>query len=182
MITVTIPAAELFDESKEEYIYTKETAITLEHSLVSVSKWESKWEKPFLSGEKLSGDKLISYIQCMTTTQNVDPNVYKVIPASILKEIEDYISSKQTATWFRDDKRSASRRTVTSELIYFWMINYGIPFECQKWHLNRLVTLIRVCQEETKANSKNGNSNQAAALKERQALNELRKSKYHTKG
>lgn len=175
MLTITIPAAELFDESTLEYIYTKTTTIQLEHSLVSVSKWESKWEKSFLS-TKLTNEQLYDYIRCMTITQNVDPNIYKVIPEKQMKEIEKYINSKQTATWFGNSKKQApSRRVITSELIYYWMIACGIPFECQKWHLNRLITLIRVCQEESQPSKK-------MTTKERQALNKARLQKYHTRG
>lgn len=175
MKTITIPGAELFDEKTNEYIYTKETTITIEHSLVSVSKWEAKWEIAFLNA-KMTREQSIDYIRCMTITQNVDPNIYKAIPNSLLKEINDYIDSKQTATWFNEKNNRAQRpRTVTSELIYYWMIACGIPFECQKWHLNRLITLIRVCQEESKPSKK-------MTLEERKALNNARRQKYRTKG
>lgn len=175
MITVTIPEAELFDETTNEYIYTKKTTLALEHSLVSVSKWESKWEKPFLS-TKLTREQSVDYIRCMTITQNVDPNVYNVIPQNVIKEVNDYIDSKQTATWFGGDtNKKAPKKIVTSELVYYWMISCGIPFECQKWHLNRLITLIRVCQEESQPSKKMTN-------KERQALNMARRNKLKTKG
>lgn len=175
MKTITIPAAELFDESTNEYIYTRETTIKIEHSLVSVSKWEAKWEIPFLS-TKMTREQSIDYIRCMTITQNVDPNIYKAIPTSLLNEVNKYIDSKQTATWFNDKKNGPHRqRTVTSELIYYWMIACGIPFECEKWHLNRLVTLIRVCQEESKPSKQ-------MTLEERKALNNARRQKYRTKG
>ena len=144
-------------------------------SHATVSKWEAKWEIPFLK-TTMSKEQYIDYIRCMTITQNVDPNIYKVIPNNLLKEINKYIDSKQTATWFNDnDKKTNRNRIVTSELIYYWMIACEIPFECQKWHLNRLITLIRVCQEESKP------SKQMTA-KERKALNDARKKKYHTKG
>ena len=175
MKTITIPAAELFDENTNEYIYTRETTIKIEHSLVSVSKWEAKWEVPFLNA-KMSREQSIDYIRCMTITQNVDPNIYKTIPNSLLKEVNEYIDSKQTATWFNDkNNRAHKQRTVTSELIYYWMIACGIPFECEKWHLNRLVTLIRVCQEEAKPSKQ-------MTLEERKALNNARRQKYRTKG
>ena len=175
MKTITIPAAELFDENTNEYIYTRETTIKIEHSLVSVSKWEAKWEVPFLNA-KMSREQSIDYIRCMTITQKVDPNIYKTIPNSLLKEVNEYIDSKQTATWFNDkNNRAHKQRTVTSELIYYWMIACGIPFECEKWHLNRLVTLIRVCQEEAKPSKQ-------MTLEERKALNNARRQKYRTKG
>lgn len=175
MKTITIPAAELFDENTNEYIYTRETTIKIEHSLVSVSKWEAKWEIPFLNA-KMTREQSIDYIRCMTITQNVDPNIYKAIPSSLLKEVNAYIDSKQTATWFNDKKNGPHKmRTVTSELVYYWMIASGIPFECEKWHLNRLITLIRVCQEEAKPSKK-------MTLEERKALNNARRQKYRTKG
>lgn len=175
MLKITIPGAELFDEDTGEFISTKETSLTLEHSLVSVSKWESKWEHPFI-GRKLTTEESIDYIQCMTLTQNVDPLIYKNIPAEIIQNVVDYIDSKQTATWFGKDKnKSSNRKAVTSEVIYYWMILCGIPFECQKWHLNRLLTLIRVCQEESKPNKK-------MTAQERYALNMARRKKFNTKG
>ena len=175
MKTITIPAAELFDESTNEYIYTRETTIKIEHSLVSVSKWEAKWETPFLNA-KMTREQSIDYIRCMTITQNVDPNIYKAISTSLLNEVNKYIDSKQTATWFNDKKNGPHKmRTVTSELIYYWMIASGIPFECEKWHLNRLITLIRVCQEESKPSKQ-------MTLEERKALNNARRQKYRTKG
>jgi hypothetical protein len=112
----------------------------------------------------------------MTLTQNVDPNVYKVIPENLMNEINSYSNSKQTATWFREDSnKRGPKKVVTSEVIYYWMIACGIPFECQKWHLNRLLTLIRVCQEENKPSRK-------MTAQERQALNMARRNKFKSKG
>lgn len=175
MIKVTIPAAEFFDESTYKFFTTKETTIALEHSLVSISKWESETEKPFI-GKELTPEETELYVKCMTITQNVDPLIYSAIPATVMKQISDYINRKQTATWFRDDgQKRGPKRVVTSELIYYWMIQCGIPWECEKWHINRLLTLIRVCQEENKPNKQ-------LSYKERAALNAARKKKFHTKG
>lgn len=174
MLKVTIPSGELYDELNNEFVETKETTISLEHSLVSISKWESKWEKAFL-GTKMTHEESIDYIKCMTLTQNVDPNVYRVIPDDLISKINEYSNSKQSATWFREDKKQSSRKVITSEVIYYWMISCGIPFECQKWHLNRLLTLIRVCQEESKPSRK-------MTLQERNALNMARRNKFKSKG
>lgn len=175
MLKITIPGGELFDESTNEFITAKETTLVLEHSLVSISKWEAKWEKAFLD-TKMTHEESIDYVRCMTLTQNVDPNVYKLIPTKLMDEINKYSNSKQTATWFREDQNQRrTRKVVTSEVIYYWMITCGIPFECQKWHLNRLLTLIRVCQEENKPSRK-------MTSQERQALNMARRKKFKSNG
>lgn len=154
MLTMTIPAGEFYDEAKGEYVYTKQQTLQLEHSLVSLSKWESKWKKPFLNKKKeqapRSLEESIDYIRCMTVTQNIDPLVYITMAQhpDLINQVNDYINDSHTATWFskkEGEGPSISREEVTSELIYYWMINCQIPFECQKWHLSRLLTLIKVC-------------------------------------
>lgn len=146
MLTITIPATELFNDKTQEFISTPEKTIQLEHSLVSLSKWESKWNKPFLSKEQKTTEETIDYIKCMTITQNVDPNIYNSLTNKNIEEINSYIDKPMTATTFSNNSStSRSREVITSELIYYWMIALNIPMECQKWHLNRLLTLIRVC-------------------------------------
>lgn len=146
MLQITIPAMEQWDEAKEEYVYTKERTLQLEHSLVSLSKWESKWCKSFLSNKNITEEETMDYIRCMTLTQNVPKEVYDYIPDSIVEQITAYINAPMTATYFSgNENKRLNREVVTSELIYYWMIALNIPFECQKWHLNRLLTLIRVC-------------------------------------
>ena len=144
MLTVTIPPFELYDEEKEEFITSKGATLLLEHSLVSLSKWESKWCKPFLSKEDKTPQETSSYIVCMTITQNVDSKVYLNIPQGVIDQVRDYIDRPMTATVIAK-QTSKSREIITSEIIYYWMIALTIPFECQKWHLNRLLTLINVC-------------------------------------
>ncbi len=146
MLRIIVPAAELWDEINEEFIYKDEQALQLEHSLVSLSKWESKWCKPFLSKDEKTMEETIDYIRCMTLTQNVKPDVYECLSSENIQQVNKYIQAPMTATWFNDmgtGKRNSEQ--ITSELIYYWMIALNIPFECQKWHLNRLFTLIRVC-------------------------------------
>ena len=145
MLQITVPAVEMWDESTETYINTKETTLQLEHSLVSVSKWESKWCKSFLSHTNKTYDETIDYIKCMTLTRDVDPLVYYGLTNDNIEQINKYIAAPMTATSFSDKNGKGGREIITSELIYYWMISQNIPFECQKWHLNRLLTLIRVC-------------------------------------
>ena len=147
MLTITIPAVEMFNEETNEFLVAKkEQTLQLEHSLVSLSKWESKWCKAFLSKEEKSVIETLDYIKCMTITQNVDPDVYNRLTRANIDEINKYIEAPMTATTFYGDtQKGHSKETVTSELIYYWMISLNIPMECQKWHLNRLLTLIRVC-------------------------------------
>ena len=180
MLRVTIPATELWDESKEEFISTKEQTLQLEHSLVSLSKWESKWHKPFLSKDTKTEEETLDYIKCMTITQNVDPDVYNHIPNSVREEIKEYINDKMTATWFAEDKNSkSSSEQTTSELVYYWMITQNIPFECEKWHLNRLLTLIKVCNIKNQPPKKMSNK---ALMSRNAALNAARRKQFNTRG
>jgi hypothetical protein len=147
--TIKIDQTELFDEENSRIITVKETELVLEHSLLSVSKWEAIWKKPFLvDGALDTNEKVISYIKCMTITpQKPDPNVYLCLKEKDVKEIVDYINDPMTATWFKEEKKKKqiNKEILTSEVIYWQMIALQIPIEFQKWHLNRLTTLIRVC-------------------------------------
>lgn len=146
MLKITIPGSELYDEASGEFVTTKEQTLQLEHSLISLSKWESKWHKPFLSKEQKTDEEIRDYIRCMTITPNVSPEVYLFIPKSIMSQIDAYLEDSMTATWFNEKKKNAvNREVITAEIIYYWMISLNIPFECEKWHLNRLFTLIEVC-------------------------------------
>jgi hypothetical protein len=144
MLQITIPSVEYYDSVKEEFVEAKETTIRLEHSLLSLSSWESKWNKPFLSSEK-SAEEVLDYIRCMTLTQNVDPRVYTRLTKENIEAINNYIDAPMTATTFTTDNKVSKKETITAEIIYYWMIASNIPFECQKWHLNKLLTLIKVC-------------------------------------
>lgn len=180
MLRITIPAQELWDSDKQEFIYTKEQVLQLEHSLVSVSKWEAKWCKTFLSKKEKTYEETVDYIKCMTITQNVDPDVYNYLTEENMKEINNYISAPMTATWFSDERTgSANNEQVTSELIYYWMIALNVPFECQKWHLNRLLTLIRVCNIKNKPPKKMSKSE---IMSRNAALNAARRKQLGTKG
>ena len=180
MLRLTVPPIELWDSVREEFIYTKEHTLQLEHSLVSVSKWESKWCKPFLGKEGKTREETLDYIKCMTLTQNVDPMVYNYLRDEQFKQVKDYINASMTATWFREEKNvRPNREQVTSELIYYWMVAYNIPFECQKWHLNRLLTLIRICNVKNQQPKKTPKKDM---LRERSALNKARRQQLGSKG
>ena len=180
MLRITIPAVEQWDEVKQEFIYTKEQTLSLEHSLVSLSKWESKWCKPFLTKQEKTFEETLDYIKCMTITQNVDPEVYNYLTNENIKEINEYIGAPMTATYFSDEKTSkTSREQVTAELIYYWMIALNIPFECQKWHLNRLLTLIKVCSIKNQPPKKRSKKD---IMSRNAALNAARRKQLNTKG
>lgn len=180
MLEITIPPNDLWDEKNEQFIHIKETNLRLEHSLVSLSKWESKWNKVFLSKKEKSTEETIDYVKCMTLTKNVDPNVYYGLTPENFKQINDYIAAPMTATYFsKEQKKGNSREQVTSELIYYWMIAYNIPFECQKWHLNRLITLVRVCEVK---NEKPKKMSKGDIMRRNASINAARRKKYHSKG
>lgn len=167
MFSLTIPETELWDEKTEEFIRIKPCTLTLEHSLVSISKWESKWKRPFFKKPPENEDELLDYIKCMTITQNVNDLVYRSLTYDSITKIGDYMNDPMTATWFMDKNRRGRDRVVTSELVYCWMFKFNIPIECQKWHINRLMTLIRVCAEENGEPEKMSKKDMAALNKAR---------------
>ena len=180
MLQITIPAVELWDERKQEFVITKEQTLQLEHSLVSISKWESKWCKPFLTKQEKTFEETLDYIKCMTITQNVDPEVYNYLTNENIKEINEYIEAPMTATYFSDEKTNkTSREQVTAELIYYWMIALNIPFECQNWHLNRLLTLIKVCSIKNQPPKKRSRKE---IMSRNAALNAARRKQLNTRG
>jgi hypothetical protein len=180
MLQITIPALELFDEAKNEFVTTKEQTLQLEHSLVSLSKWEPKWCKPFLSKQDKTPEELLDYVKCMTITQNVDPDTYRFLTNDNLRQINSYIEAPMTATTFSDDKNGKkNREIVTAELIYYWMIALNIPFECQKWHLNRLLTLVKVCNIKNQPPKK---MSKKELMNRNAALNAARRKQFNTSG
>lgn len=180
MLQIHVPAGEFWDERDDTFINTKETILSLEHSLVSLSKWESKWCKPFLGKEEKTDEEIIDYVKCMTLTQNVDPNVYMALSIDNLNDIKEYINDPHTATTIRENPNTPkSREIITSELIYYWMISLNIPFECQKWHLNRLLMLVKVCNAKNTP-PKKMSTNQI--LSRNAALNAARRKQLHSKG
>ena len=179
MLKITIPEMEFYDEDNNEFITFNEQVLQLEHSLVSISKWESKWHIPFLDGKDKTLEQIIDYVRCMTITQNVKPEVYNRLTEDNLKAINDYIENPMTATTFSDINQRPSREIITSEIIYYWMVSFNIPFECQKWHLNKLLTLIKVCNIK---NSPPKKMSRQEILSRNRALNEARKKNLNTRG
>ena len=179
MLKITIPKQELWDVRQEKFIITKSASLQLEHSLVSLSKWESKWHKPFLGKDK-TVEETVDYIRCMTLTQNVNPSVYDFIDNEIIKQVSDYIADPMTATWFsKETKSSSNHEVITAEIVYYWMITRNIPFECQKWHLNRLLTLIRVFDAKSESSKK---LNRKEIAQRNAALNAARRKTLNSKG
>lgn len=179
MLKITIPNIEQYDEVRNEFISTREQVLKLEHSLVSISKWEAKWCKPFLSREEKTFNESVDYIRCMTITQNVDEYVYLAIDNNHVKEVARYIDAPMTATILPKSNKAPNRRIITSEIIYYWMIALNIPFECQKWHLNRLLTLINVCNIE---NSPPKKMSRKEIMSRNAALNAARRRSLNTRG
>lgn len=183
MLTITIPQQELFNDETNRFIYTQETKITLEHSLVSLSKWEQKWEKPFLGKEARTTEETLDYIRCMTLSEEIPPEVYAYIPDPVIDEVGAYINRKMTATWFNDNPNAPkgnSGEVVTAEIIYYWLVALQIDFQVQDWHLNRLLTLIRVVNIKNDPKKKMMPKKEAAQLQ--RDLNAERKAKFNTKG
>lgn len=180
MLRLVIPSRELWDGRKSQFVYTKEQTLQLEHSLISISKWESKWQKAFLSRKEKTQEESIDYIRCMLITPNVDSHVISTLSSQSIEVINEYISAPMTATYFREDKSErGSREVVTAELIYYWMISLNIPFECQKWHLNRLLALIRTCSIKNSPPKKRSTKE---IMSQNAALNAARRKQLNTRG
>lgn len=180
MLEIIVGETELFDEDTFEIIKTKPVTLKLEHSLLSISKWESKWKIPFLKEKEKTTEQFLDYVRCMTITQNVDPKIYSCLSYSNLNKIKSYIEDPMTATWFGNQQPTKKNgRVVTSELVYCWMTQNQIPFECEKWNFNRLITLIRVCNAENAPRKKMGKD---STRKQNAALNAQRKAAMHSRG
>jgi len=180
MLDITIPAKELFDQSTNTFSMSKSYHLQLEHSLISLSKWESKWLKPFLQTKvEKTIPETIDYIRCMTLTQNVDPEAYTLITSEIIEQVSAYIKEPMTATTFSKNNNTVNREIITAEIIYYWMITFNVPFECQKWHLNKLLTLINVCNIKNQPAKKMGKKE---IYSRNSALNAMRRNNLNTTG
>lgn len=181
MLTITIPETEFYNSEKQEFFKTKETKLQLEHSLVSISKWESKYMIPFIDTKEKTKEQILYYIKCMTINQNVDDTVYSSLTDDLVSQIVNYIQSPMTATTITDTStsKSTAKEKLTSELIYYAMTAYNIPWEAQKWHLNRLITLIKICQIKNEPQKKMTAKDLA---KRNSALNAARRKQLNTRG
>ena len=180
MLEIIVPETELWDEARQEFIYIDRMTLKLEHSLVSLSKWESKWQKPFLVKDPKTNEEMFDYIRCMCLNKAVDPKIFNALTPDNINAINKYIYNPMTATTVNKDKKNGiNREIVTSELIYYWMIALNIPFECQKWHLNRLLTLIEVCNVKNAPPKK---YSKRELMSRNAALNKARRQKYNSKG
>lgn len=181
MLPITVPATELYDEATNRFFTLDAYHLRLEHSLVSLSKWEAKWNKPFLTKEDKSFAESVDYIRCMTLNQNVPDDVYGRITPAIIRQVNEYIDLPMTATTFSKSgkKKVFNREIVTAEIIYYWMIAFHIPSDYQKWHLNRLIALIEVCNEKNQPPKRMSRNEIFAQNRE---LNAARRRKFNTKG
>ena len=179
MLTITVSGVESYDEKSQEFGTQGGTVLELEHSLVSLSKWESEFEKPFLGKEAKTGEEVIAYIKAMTLTPNVPGEIFQQLSSENFEAINAYIDAKMSATWFSDRGAPKTREVITSELIYYWMTVFQIPWEAQHWHLNRLFTLIRICNIKSAKPKKMSRSEAAARQRE---LNARRKEQLGTTG
>lgn len=179
MLVIVLPEIEFFDSESSEFVTLLETEVSLEHSLVSLSKWESKHEKPFLGKETKSEEEVLDYIACMICSGVVPEKFFERLDQEKRNRISEHIDAKMTATWFSDEKHTPSMEIITSELIYYWMFAHSIPKDCETWHLNRLLTLIRVCNIKNQPPKKRSKAEIAARNRE---LNAKRRAQFKTNG
>lgn len=188
-LTLKVPAKEFYIEKKKQFRYEDEKTLILEHSLLSIRKWEQKYHKSFFNdADKRTTEEFMYYIQCMTLN-SVNPVVYTMLTKQNIEEIGDYINDPMTATTFREIKvegasgNSKRNKIVTSEMIYYWMTQLNIPSEYQKWHINQLITLIRVSNEEQKkATGGQKKMSKKSITSRNAALNEARRKAYNSRG
>ncbi len=178
MLDIYVEESEQYNEETNEFITVKPQTLKLEHSLVSISKWESRWHKPFLNSDEKTLEEIFDYIKCMTVNQ-VNPFIYDALTENNFNDIQQYINDPMTATTIKDIPGKRNNEIITSELIYYWMVTLQIPFECEKWHINRLLTLIKVCNIKNQPSKK---MPRKEILNQNRILNQARRSKYHTKG
>jgi hypothetical protein len=180
VLAIEVPMSEGFNEETKEFVPADVIKLELEHSLVSLSKWESKFEKPFLSTDDKTSEEILFYLKAMTLTPDVPDEVYLKLTMDHIKEIDAYIGAKMTATWFREDvNRGRQREVITAELIYYWMFSSGIDMTCENWHLNRLFTLIKVFSEKNKPSKK---MTRAEMAQQQRALNAQRRAQLGSSG
>lgn len=178
MLRIIVPGGEYYDEEKNEFIYRKDQELQMEHSLISISKWEAKWKIAYNKDREKSPEEILDYFRCMTINR-VDPDVYKRLTEQNINDIISYMNDPMTACYFDNDNSTKSKDVMTSEMIYYYMIVLGIPFECEKWHFNKLLALIEVCSIKNKPEK---TMSRADLLRKNARLNAARKKAHHTKG
>lgn len=180
MLVLEIQGDEMWDEANSQFVYGEPLVLHLEHSLYAIAMWEAKWQVPFLDNKELTDEQLIDYIACMSENPLTEDELSKLRPSHI-KQVSDYMANKMSATWFsdRDKKAPGSSEVVTAELVYYWMAALQIPFSCDKWHFNRLMTLIRIASIKNQPPKKMSKS---ATVAQNNALNKARRAKMHSKG
>lgn len=180
MLRVEITVNEDFDEASSTFVPVTAVTLELEHSLLSLSKWESDYQKPFLVSEERTNMEMFDYLKAMVITPNVDPNILRLCSQEHINEIQRYIDSSRSATTFGNmPERKGRGETITSELIYYWMLSFNIPFECETWHLNRLFALIRICNVK---NSKPKKMTKNEIAQQNRELNQKRRAELGTSG
>ena len=181
MLTLKTQDVETFNNSEEQFDTIPGRTIRLEHSLVSVSKWERRWRKPFLTVDEKTPEEILDYIRAMTITQNVPEEFYSILPKASINEVIQYINNPMTATTFSDSTNRPNREIITAEIMYFWVITFNIPIECQKWHLNRLLTLIKVCSIKNNPKGQHKIDKEGSRVRKRR-LNAERRAKFNSNG
>lgn len=180
MLTIVLQEEEFFDDEKQQFVTQGGVTLHLEHSLVSLSKWEEKFEKPFLSNDKKTPEEILAYIEFMVLDDEIPPGVFDDMSEKVATQINEYINAKMSATWFSEIPTAPrSSEVITSELIYFWLVTYRIPFEVENWHLNRLFNLIKICNIKNAKPKKMSRGEIAARNRQ---LNEQRKAQLGTRG
>lgn len=186
MIQIVVPKGEVFDNTNQLFRrVTKDTTLQLEHSLISLQKWEAKWHVPFLSSKEKTLEQTIDYIRCMCLTPNVKEDVFYCIPTTEMVRIADYIDDPMTATTVRHRGKpggAKKKKIVTAEVIYYWMVALNIPTEYRKWHLNQLLMLIQVINAENESQNPKNKRKKHEILADYRAINEANKKLYNTKG
>lgn len=178
MFKLVVPEQTIWDEKDERFIQIPSYELKLEHSLLAISKWESKWNKPFLTDDPKSDEEFRDYIRCMSLDEEIPYEAYAYLNVNQLHEINKYIESPMTATTIHDSSNNSPKREIiTAELVYYWMISLQIPFECEQWHFNKLMTLIRVCGIKNSPDKKMSNDEVMARQKRINAARRKNKKK-----